>query len=625
MRHQSRTALMVAILLASSSAFASERPLIAVLDFDGSQAKLSNAEVVELTEIARKEALDQIGSHYRIITRENLVDLLKSHGKTLEKCQGECETETGRLIGADVVVSGAVRKVYGEYRLGLKAHDTDTKDVIGIEKASSKKKHDLPKLIGEVASKLYGRLLNNPGGDGDSDREWSPQDNAGVLVSFESDPPGAIVLVDGKLLCQSTPCKKELDAGMHTVEMQKERHLKRTTRKTVTRGTRIKMKLEPDFGHITVSSEPPGLKVLLNGKAIGTTPTEPIEVRPGRHLVQVTGSCLRPSQERVRVRRGRQENVNLKPKKKPAGLQVRARDKSGNDIAANVYIDGLKKGVTPNTFKVTTCAELLEVRHPSHGSFESRLELREKKTRAIVANLVKSQKERLADIPRPVWKHTKGTKQRVVVQIEGTALSKKDKADLFTVIHHSLSKYPAKELAKPVKTTIDELMMTFECSDVDAKCLAKLGKQQNADIIFYVQVDGWTQGVTFIVRAIRVSDSLPLYNKSEILRSPTALAGRLDRALTLVFGTPSRPKITEGRLVIESTIPGARIYVNGKYAGSGRIRLKWREGNHEVRVAKDGYLEEFFLVDVTAGVTTRHVVTLKPIEEGRGSLRKDAL
>jgi hypothetical protein len=141
-------------LLVTSSVSAQERPLLAVLDFDGAQAKLSVAEMVELTEIARKEALDRVGSHFRIITRENLVDLLKSHGKTLEKCQGECETETGRLIGADVVVSGMVRQVFGEYRFGVKAHDTKTTDVIGIEKASTKNKDDLPDLISMAMKKL---------------------------------------------------------------------------------------------------------------------------------------------------------------------------------------------------------------------------------------------------------------------------------------------------------------------------------------------------------------------------------------------------------------------------------------------------------------------------------------
>ena len=208
---------------------------------------------------------------------------------------------------------------------------------------------------------------------------------------------------------------------------------------------------------------------------------------------------------------------------------------------------------------------------------------------------------------------TDAKKRVLVMRVEGTELSDKDKADLFTVIRDKLSKYPDKELVKPAETAIDELMMEFECFDVDAECLAKLGQQQNADVIFYVQVDTNDKGLAFIVRAIRVADSRALYNKSIQLRSQTALAGRLDKVLSRVFGEPPRPKITKGRLVIQSKTKAARIFVNGKYAGSGKIRLKKPEGEYSVRIAKDGYLEQLFTVEVTAGATTKKVVTLASI------------
>ena len=61
------------------------------------------------------------------------------------------------------------------------------------------------------------------------------------------------------------------------------------------------------------------------------------------------------------------------------------------------------------------------------------------------------------------------------------------------------------------------------------------------------------------------------------LRSETALAGRLDKVLSRVFGAPPRPKSTKGRMVIQSKTKAARIFVNGKYAGSGKIRLSRKE------------------------------------------------
>ena len=40
-----------------------------------------------------------------------------------------------------------------------------------------------------------------------------------TIVKFESDPAGAEVLADGKLLCKKTPCSKMLTVG-HTVEIE---------------------------------------------------------------------------------------------------------------------------------------------------------------------------------------------------------------------------------------------------------------------------------------------------------------------------------------------------------------------------------------------------------------------
>ena len=99
---------------------------MAVLDFSEARTRIHTEELAVLADIARGEALRVLGHDYDVITRENLVDLLKSHGKTLEKCRGECETETGRLLGADLVVSGRIVKAFGKYKVNLKVHRTDS-------------------------------------------------------------------------------------------------------------------------------------------------------------------------------------------------------------------------------------------------------------------------------------------------------------------------------------------------------------------------------------------------------------------------------------------------------------------------------------------------------------------
>ena len=45
--------------------------------------------------------------------------------------------------------------------------------------------------------------------------------NREVIITFDSTPPGAVVLVDGAVLCQATPCSKTLQLGGHSVSIQK--------------------------------------------------------------------------------------------------------------------------------------------------------------------------------------------------------------------------------------------------------------------------------------------------------------------------------------------------------------------------------------------------------------------
>ena len=58
------------------------------------------------------------------MTRENTLVLLQASGKKLEDCEGECEVDTGRRLGADLIVSGQVLKVGSNFKLNLKMHET---------------------------------------------------------------------------------------------------------------------------------------------------------------------------------------------------------------------------------------------------------------------------------------------------------------------------------------------------------------------------------------------------------------------------------------------------------------------------------------------------------------------
>src|SRR5207248_1133672 len=83
----------------------------------------ANDNAQYFTDVIRQASL-RIEPGLDIMTRENLVVLLQSTGKRLEECEGECEVDTGRRIGADQIISGEIQKVGTKYKMTLRLHDT---------------------------------------------------------------------------------------------------------------------------------------------------------------------------------------------------------------------------------------------------------------------------------------------------------------------------------------------------------------------------------------------------------------------------------------------------------------------------------------------------------------------
>ena len=154
--------LLVLVALVGVAAPAAARPLVAVLDFSESRTGLHKEELAVLGDVSRGEALRSLGHAYDVITRENLIDLLKSHGKSLAKCSGECETETGRLLGAELVVSGRVVKAFGKFKVNLKVHRTDPPSLLGAEMMTASEPEDLERAVREGTAKVLAAVPGAP-------------------------------------------------------------------------------------------------------------------------------------------------------------------------------------------------------------------------------------------------------------------------------------------------------------------------------------------------------------------------------------------------------------------------------------------------------------------------------
>ena len=108
-----------------------------------------------LTDQIREHALHAVDPNkLQIISRENLLVLLKASGKTLEECEGECEVDTGRRIGADFIVSGELVLVGSTVKASLKLHDTNAGTLLAAVTPGGTTAEELDKSIRDAIPHL---------------------------------------------------------------------------------------------------------------------------------------------------------------------------------------------------------------------------------------------------------------------------------------------------------------------------------------------------------------------------------------------------------------------------------------------------------------------------------------
>ena len=307
-----------------------------------------------------------------------------------------CAAEIGGALGTDLMVSGNVSKLGGQLKLTLALFDSRQLKVLKRVQKSVKDDERLydAAVVGSVRE-LFGLEALSPSSAqsttlGERPTDWVPEATGEqVIVSFSSEPVGAVVSVDGKLLCQDTSkgCSKMLAAGAHRVSMQMENYLDRSELVPVEKGTKISWKLSPNFGWLTVHSTPPGLDVAVNGKVVGKSPIEKTMLAPGSYEVLVQDPCYFASGKKIAIKRESAELVDVTLTPREGAVNVTAEDTNGNALEAEIAIDGNRVGTTPGVFKVGVCAKKLEVRHQKAGTYSQSLVLKERQTMAVKAVL----------------------------------------------------------------------------------------------------------------------------------------------------------------------------------------------------------------------------------------------
>ena len=118
--------------------------------------------------------------------------------------------------------------------------------------------------------------------------------------------------------------------------------------------------LKARFGHVSVSSSPSGVKVLIDGETFGSTPINRKEVDAGIHTLSIDDPCYVGQDYRFQMKPGGKEDVTYPVTQRQSAVKVTVMDKE-DVLLGDVYVDGRNVGQSSSVIKVPLCSKELKV------------------------------------------------------------------------------------------------------------------------------------------------------------------------------------------------------------------------------------------------------------------------
>ncbi len=371
------TALMLVWMAPSARA---TQKLIAVLPLDvtNTNGHMRKADRASIEEMLRDAATNQLaGAGWTVMTSATTLQLLEDNGIDPTKCSdSSCQLQTARQIEADKFFTGAVEWVDGEYTASIRLIDTKSGRILAAARVLGRTTLALEDAFEKKAASFFARA-GLTGGQAASPVPAAPPpadqaivataDNidlgamSQVVVQFQSQPPDAVVLLDGNVLCQATPCSKLVAVGAHRVSMQREGFEPNTQQLDAQAGASLTLTLQRISARLTVETQPSGVALSIDGKAMGKSPLSPTDLAPGTHTVLVDDPCYLQSGERLTLKEGEDRDLRLTAKPRLAGLELTVVDDRGNALQGTALADGQALGSVPGAFKLPVCTTAVQV------------------------------------------------------------------------------------------------------------------------------------------------------------------------------------------------------------------------------------------------------------------------
>jgi hypothetical protein len=218
---------------------------------------------------------------------------------------------------------------------------------------------------------------------------WPPGPYGTIYV--ESSPPGAVVYLNDENRGHAPVTITDLWPGSYTISAELAGYQKYTSETTISGPTRssVYCQLVPDNSGngLYVVSTPAQAKVYLDGILKGETPIMLSDSASGSHTLLVKRSGYDEWRSTVVVPEAGTKTISAILRQNDVDLS-RGISVFSTPSGADVFLDGLKKGVTPVTLNnIVAGIHVLEIGYPGYTSWKSTVDVPETEIKEISINL----------------------------------------------------------------------------------------------------------------------------------------------------------------------------------------------------------------------------------------------
>ncbi|MBF2052325.1 MAG: PEGA domain-containing protein [Candidatus Sericytochromatia bacterium] len=317
------------------------------------------------SDLLRIHLRDQAG--VRLLERVRMDDILKEQHFQLSTHCGDSESclqETGRMLGVQRLVLGAVHQIDGFFSAHLHLLDVASAQMTGA--ATFQCKCSVEEMLTRVPQALAAQL---------TDAIYAEMPTGQLRI--DSTPSGAEVVLNQQLMGRTPLHLPQVIAGEHTLLLRQANYQvnqqKIQVKPSQVAAFNLALLEERRGGSLNVHITPPGAQVAINGKSHGPAPLVLDALPPGLHQVTVSHPDYHSQLHTVMVAAGQVKNfeTRLLPKKKPRGTLYLDLVPS----RASVYVNGVYQGHTPVMLMLDAEPQQLTLRRPGYARWEQQVKV----------------------------------------------------------------------------------------------------------------------------------------------------------------------------------------------------------------------------------------------------------